>query len=183
MRLIQVGDVGAFELLYKRHGRAAFSLAKSIVRDFAMAEEVVQDAFLTLWRESLRYEPGRGSTRSWTLGIVRNRAIDTLRRKLRSERRETFVEGLYERQTGQDCTELEVARRDQVRTTWARLDVLPSEQQEVIKLAFLGELTNNEIAQALELPLGTVKGRMRLGLQKLHRAYDASPARVEQLAA
>lgn len=182
MRLLQGGHAEALELLYKRHGGAVFGLAYRIVGDFATAEEVVQDAFLMLWRKSVRYEPDRGSVRSWVLGIANNCAIDTLRRKLRFERGQVAGEDTYARQPGDDFTETEVVRRDLARATWAKLEVLPSEQQEVIKLAFLGELTNNEIARTLELPVGTVKGRMRLGLERLRGSFDRR-APLEELAA
>lgn len=176
------GDSGAFDLLYKRHGGVAFGLAYRIVRDFATAEEVVQDAFVTVWRDSLSYRPERGSARSWMLGIVHNRAIDTLRVKLRTQRGQLMAEHLHERQPAGDLTESELIGRAAARTTWEQLHSLPRAQQEVIKLAFLDDLTYGEIAQTLELPLGTVKGRMRLGLEKLRRSLD-SPARLDELVA
>ena len=180
MGLLQRGHAEALRPLHARHDGVAFALAYRIVGDSATAEEVVQDAFLTLWRECLRYEAERGTVRSWVLGIVHHRAIDTLRRKQRFERREA-VGDIHESQPGHDFTQFEVARRELVRQTWAELGSLPSEQQEVIKLAFLGELTSGEIAETLGLPLGTVKGRLRLGLQKLRKSVDTR-ARLEELA-
>lgn len=182
MRLLQGGDPDAFDLLYRRHGDAAFSLAYRIAGDFTMAEEIVQDAFVALWRESHTYRDGRGSVRSWMFGIVHHRAIDALRRHARSESRRTSAEGLADRRSSLAFPELEALRRDGARATWAELGSLPAAQQEVIRLAFQGGLTYNEIAELLGLPLGTVKGRMRLGLKKLRRSFDAPDSR-EELAA
>lgn len=167
MLLLKQGHTEALEVLYRRHGAMANSLAYRIVGDFATAEEVVQDAFVALWRESPSYEPERGSVRSWVFGIVHHRAIDTLRQKARTERRRTLVESLPERRCCHDTPELEVTRRDEARATWRELDVLPPSQRQVIELAFLGDFTCKEVAKLLELPVGTVKGRMRLGLAKM----------------
>jgi RNA polymerase sigma-70 factor (ECF subfamily) len=182
MLLLQRGHTEALEVLYRRHGGMATSLARRIVGDFATAEEVVQDAFLALWRESPRYEPGRGSVRSWVFGIVHHGAIDTLRRKARAERTRTVVEGLHEPRAYHDTPEVEVTRRDEARTTWEELHALPDKQRQVIELAFRDELTCEEVAKLLELPLGTVKGRMRLGLTKMRRSLGG-PARAEEVAA
>ncbi len=181
MLLLGQGHTEALEVLYRRHGGIATTFACRIVGDFATAEEVVQDAFVTLWRESPSYEPERGSVRSWVMGIVHHRAIDMLRRKARIERKGALVEDLHDRLACCEGPELEVARRDEARTTWAELHVLPESQRQVIELAFLGELTCKEVARLLELPLGTVKGRMRLGLAKMRRSLGG-PAREEAAA-
>lgn len=160
----------------------ATSLAHRIVGDLPTAEEVVQDAFFALWRECTRYESERGSVRSWVFGIVHHRAIDTVRRRTRAERRCAAATSLHETRRSHDTPELEVARRDEARTTWAELNVLPDKQRQVIALAFLADLTCKEVAQLLELPLGTVKGRMRLGLAKM-RCSLGSSARPEEVAA
>ena len=181
MLLLKEGHTDALEVLYRRHGGMATSLACRIVGDFATAEEVVQDAFVALWRESPSYAPERGSVRSWVFGIVHHRAIDTVRQRARAERKRTFVEGLPEPWSCHDTPELEITRRDEARTTWGELDVLPPSQRQVIELAFLGELTCKEVAKLLELPVGTVKGRMRLGLAKMRRSLGG-PARPEEVA-
>ena len=174
MLLLGEGRTEALEVLYRRHGGMATALAYRILGDFATAEEVVQDAFVALWRESSRYEPGRGSVRSWVLGIVHHRAIDTLRQRARAERKRAVVEGLHDPRGCHDTPELEVTRRDEARATWEELDVLPPSQRQVIELAFLGDLTCKEVAQLLELPVGTVKGRMRLGLAKMRRSLGGA---------
>src|SRR3954447_23824765 len=98
MQLVRQGDPRAFETVYDRHGGASFSLAYRMVGNRAVAEDVVQEAFLSIWRSRLRYESERGSVRSWVLGIVHHRTIDALRRNLVHDRRRTSAEGLEERQ-------------------------------------------------------------------------------------
>src|SRR5437764_5970771 len=97
MQLVQDGDARAFETIYDRHGGAAVSLAYRMVGSRAAAEDVTQEAFLSIWRSRLRYQPERGSVRSWVLGIVHHRTIDALRRNLVHERRRTTSEGMEER--------------------------------------------------------------------------------------
>jgi RNA polymerase sigma-70 factor, ECF subfamily len=167
MDLVADGDPRAFEAVYDRHGGAAFSLAYRMVGDRTIAEDVAQEAFLSIWRSRLRYQRERGSVRSWVLGIVHHRGIDALRRNLVHERRRASAEGIEERQEAPERTELEVARRDEARTVREAIDTLPDHQGQVIELAYFGGFTHSEIAEMLSMPLGTVKGRMRLGLEKL----------------
>jgi RNA polymerase sigma-70 factor (ECF subfamily) len=169
MQLVRGGDPRAFETVYDRHGGVAFSLAYRMVGNRTVAEDVVQEAFLSIWRSRLRYEPERGSVRSWVLGIVHHRTIDALRRNLVHDRRRTSDEGLEERHEAPERTDVEVARRDEARTVRAALDSLPDEQTKVIELAYFGGFTHVQIAEMLGMPIGTVKGRMRLGLEKLRR--------------
>ena len=182
MLLLKEGHTEALGVLHRRHGGMATSVAYRIVGDFATAEEVVQDAFVALWRECPSYEAERGSVRSWVLGIVHHRAVDSLRQRARAERKRASLEGLHEPRACHDTPELEVTRRDEARGTWEQLHLLPEDQRQVIELAFLGELTCKEVAKLLELPLGTVKGRMRLGLSKMRRSLGG-PARSEGVAA
>ena len=170
MRLVQGGDPRAFELVYDRHGGAAYSLAYRMVGNRLAAEDISQEAFLSIWRSRLRYEPDRGSVRTWVLGIVHNRAIDALRRNTGHERRRAGIEGIEERHEAPDRTEVEVARRDEARHVRAALEELPDDQVEVIELAYFGGFSHSEIADVLGMPMGTVKGRMRLGLEKMRRA-------------
>jgi RNA polymerase sigma-70 factor, ECF subfamily len=135
----------------------------------AVAEDVVQEAFLSIWRSRLRYESERGSVRSWVLGIVHHRTIDMLRRNLVHDRRRTDAEGIEERQESPERTDVEVARREEARSVRAALDTLPDQQTKVIELAYFGGFTHTQIAEMLEEPVGTIKGRMRLGLEKLRR--------------
>jgi RNA polymerase sigma-70 factor (ECF subfamily) len=167
MQLVRRGDAAAFECVYDRHSTAAFSLAYRMTGRRQTAEEVVQEAFLSLWRSGARYDRARGSVRTWVLGIVHNRAIDALRRATVHDRRRASDEGMEERFEAPDRTDAEVARREEAREVRAALDALPAEQGRVIELAYFGGFSHSEIAAMLEQPVGTVKGRMRLGLQKM----------------
>jgi RNA polymerase sigma-70 factor (ECF subfamily) len=169
MQLAGEGNPRAFELVYDRHGGAAFSLAYRMVGDRVTAEDITQEAFLSIWRSRLRYQPSRGSVRTWVLGIVHHRAIDALRRNLVHERRRGPAEGIEEREEAPERTEVEVARREDARTIRSALDSLPEEQSRVIELAYFGGFSHSQIAEMLEMPVGTVKGRMRLGLEKMRR--------------
>ena len=167
MQLVGEGSPRAFELLYDRHGGAAFSLAYRMVGDRVMAEDISQEAFLSIWRSRMRYDASRGSVRTWVLGIVHNRAIDALRRSMVHDRRRASDEGIEERFEARERTEVEAARRDEARDVRQALGTLPAEQWKVIELAYFGGFTHSEIAAMLDTPIGTVKGRMRLGLEKL----------------
>jgi RNA polymerase sigma-70 factor, ECF subfamily len=170
MQLVYRGNGDAFEVIYDRHADAAFSLAMRMCRQRSLAEDVVQEAFLSLWRSGARYDRTRGSVRTWTLGIVHNRAIDALRRKAVRDRGIVDEEGIEERLPARERTELEVARRDEAREIRDALLALPAEQSRVIELAYYGGMTHQEIAAMLDTPVGTIKGRMRLGLQKMRTA-------------
>ncbi|GAC1528186.1 MAG: sigma-70 family RNA polymerase sigma factor [Thermoleophilaceae bacterium] len=169
MRLVKDGSAKAFAAVYDRHGGAAFSLAYRMVGDRTVAEDVTQEAFLSIWRSRLRYEVERGSVRTWILGIVHHRGIDALRRNLVHDRRRASAEGLEEREEAPERTEVEVARREEARIVRDAIDTLPEQQVKVIQLAYFGGFTHTQIAEMLGMPIGTVKGRMRLGLEKLRR--------------
>jgi len=170
MQLVQRNDARAFEVVYERHSGAAFSLAYRMVGRGNVAEAVVQEAFLSLWRSGARYERTRGSVRTWVLGIVHHRAIDQLRRSSVHDKRRASDEGLDERIESGERTDTEVARRDEAATIRSAMDSLPAEQSHVIELAYFGGFTHTEIAEILGAPVGTVKGRMRLGLEKLRNS-------------
>jgi RNA polymerase sigma-70 factor (ECF subfamily) len=169
MQLVGDGEPRAFELLYDRHGGAAFSLAYRMVGKRVTAEDITQEAFLSIWRSRMRYDPSRGSVRTWVLGIVHNRAIDALRRGAVHDRRRETIEGVEERHEAPERTDVEVARREEARSVRTALDTLPAEQRHAIELAYFGGFSHSEIADLLGEPIGTVKGRMRLGLDKLRR--------------
>lgn len=176
MPLVARKDPRAFEVFYDRHGGAAYSLAHRIVGDPAGAEDVTQEAFLSLWRSRARYDPARGSVRAWTLGIVRNRAIDALRRESgRAPRLDFDDDAALESRPAPERTEAEALRRETARQVRGALGDLPSDQSRVIELAYFGGFTHSEISRMLDEPLGTVKGRMRLGLEKI-RAHFAEGA-------
>src|SRR3954469_12011983 len=176
MQLVRRGEAPAFEVLYDRHAGAAFSLAYRMVGKRSTAEDVVQEAFLAFWRANARYDRARGSVRTWILGIVHNRAIDALRRATVHDRRRASDEGIEERFAADERTEVEVARRDEAREVRTALDTLPADQLKVIELAYFGGFTHTEIAAMLEEPLGTVKGRVRLGLAKMRDQLTAQEA-------
>jgi RNA polymerase sigma-70 factor (ECF subfamily) len=167
MQLVRRGHAPAFEVIYERHSQAAFSLAYRMAGSRGMAEDVVQDAFLNIWRSGARYERTRGSVRTWVLGIVHHRAVDALRRSVVHERRRASDEGIEEHLETGERTDVEAARHEEAHTVRAALDHLPSEQSRVIELAYFGGFTHTEIATMLDTPVGTVKGRMRLGLEKM----------------
>jgi len=168
MPLISEKDAGAFEVFYDRHGAAAYSLAYRIVGERAAAEDVTQEAFVSIWRSGGRFDRARGSVRSWTLGIVRNRAIDLLRtRSSRTPKLGFDDEAALEQRPSGDLTDQEALRRETAEEVRGALGALPGEQSKVIELAYFGGFSQSEIAEMLSLPLGTVKGRMRLGLEKI----------------
>jgi RNA polymerase sigma-70 factor (ECF subfamily) len=167
MQYVRGGDARAFEVIYERHSAAAFSLAYRMMGTRAGAEDVTQDAFLSLWRSGARYDRSRGSVRTWVLGIVHHRAIDALRRATVHDRRRASDEGIEERFEARERTDLEAARREEAGTVRGALSSLPADQSQVIELAYFGGFTHTEIADMLDTPVGTVKGRMRLGLKKM----------------
>src|SRR5215211_1581245 len=131
MTLVDAKDSDAFAVIYDRHGGAAYSLAHRIVGEAGMAEDVTQEAFLSIWRSTARFDAARGSVRAWVLGIVRNRAIDALRRAA---------------QPAAQRTEAEAIRRETAGRLRQALGLLPHEQSQVIELAYFGGFSHSEIA-------------------------------------
>ncbi len=168
------GDADAFELIYDRHSTVAYSLAHRICGRRGLAEDVVQEAFLSLWHRRDRYEAGRGEVRSWLLQIVHNSAIDRLRRSDVHERRRASAEGIEDRLEAPDRPDEEVEQREQATVVRRVLEALPDEQRRVVELAYFCGLSHRQIAEKLEQPVGTVKGRMRLALLKLHGQLTAA---------
>jgi RNA polymerase sigma-70 factor (ECF subfamily) len=175
VHVVRGGDAAAFEVLYERHATAAFSLAYRMMGTRPGAEDVLQEAFLSMWRSNARYDRGRGSVRTWILGIVHNRAIDALRRSAPYERLRASDEGIGERFEAPERTEAEAARLVEADEVREALETLPADQSQVIELAYFGGFSHSEIADMLDTPIGTVKGRMRLGLQKM-RGRLSGPA-------
>jgi RNA polymerase sigma-70 factor (ECF subfamily) len=168
MSLIEAKDVEAFEVLYDRHGGVAYSLAYRIVGEQAAAEDVTQEAFISVWRSGARFDEARGSVRSWMLSIVRNRAIDTLRsRGGKAPKLTSDDDAILEQRPAAERTEAEAMRHETQSEVRGAIGELPEEQSKVIQLAYFGGFSQSEIAEMLAVPLGTVKGRMRLGLEKI----------------
>jgi RNA polymerase sigma factor (sigma-70 family) len=173
-RRVSNGDREAFDELYRRYGSAAYGLALRITAQQALAQEVTQDAFLALWRAPEAFDPGRGAFRSFFLSLVHHRAVDTVRREERLRRRAERASNL-EPVRGEDVADEVVegaylgVRRKEVREA---LTTLPPEQRQVIELAYFGGLTQTRIAEALGIPVGTVKTRTLAAMRKLRRALD-----------
>jgi RNA polymerase sigma-70 factor (ECF subfamily) len=167
MEKVAANDADAFEVVLERHSDAAFSLAYRICGRRSLAEDIAQEAFLSVWRSGARYDRARGSVRTWTLGIVHNRAVDALRRSGVHERRRASDEGIEETLQAPERTDGQAFDNAISHEIRGALGELPSEQRRVIELAYFGGFTHLEIASMLGTPVGTVKGRMRLGLHKL----------------
>jgi RNA polymerase sigma-70 factor, ECF subfamily len=177
MPLVHDGDPRAFAVVFDRHADAAFSLAYRMCGRRSMAEDVVQEAFLSLWRSGARYDRARGSVRSWVLGVVRNRAIDLFRRETVRTGQDVNAEGVVERIPGGEDVAQDAEKRENAHEVRVAMGGLPPDQRQVIELAYFGGFTHTQIAEMLQLPPGTVKGRMRLGLTKLRVALGG-PAEV-----
>jgi RNA polymerase sigma-70 factor, ECF subfamily len=162
----QVG-LGPLEALYEEYHRQALGIALRVLGNMAEAEEVVQEAFLAVWRSGHTYDAAKGSTRTWVLTLVRNRAIDVVRARQRRP-----VQPLADGVDPPDATDVQfqAALNVDAERVAEALQRLPREQREVIELAFSSGLTHTEIAAKLTLPVGTVKGRIRLGLDRLRMA-------------
>jgi RNA polymerase sigma-70 factor, ECF subfamily len=164
------GDVDALDVLYDRYARAVFSFAVRIVRDGRIAEEVLQEAFMRTWQQSGRFELNRGNYASWLLSITHNLAIDEVRKSQRRPQKADMVDITDVLRSEVDTTvNIEEAAeatelRETIRTAMSQL---PDAQRRTIELAYFEGLSQREIAAFLNEPLGTIKTRMRLGMQKL----------------
>lgn len=169
--LLAAGDSRAIESLYDRYGRFAFGLAFRMLNDRMAAEDVVQEAFVALWRHARSFDSSRGQLRSWLLRIVRNRAIDRLRGNATHREIANIDDAnLAVEDTAWDYVAAD-ADRTQVRSL---LNELPSGQRRAIELSYFGGLSQPEVAVTMRLPLGTVKSRQRLGLEKMRQALHAT---------
>lgn len=166
------GDHDAFEELYRRHRPRVLLQARGLCSDRELAEDVAQEAFISLWRSAHAYRPSRGTVGAWLSTTVRNRAIDAWRR---SSVRVVEVEAHDNVVGRQDhAADASAGFEDRARAL-SMLAQLPAAQKEVVFLAYFGELSHSEIATAAGVPLGTIKGRMRLGLDKLRSGLDEQP--------
>ena len=180
MHAIGRQEVKAFEALYDRYSRLVFSTAYRVLGDAHSAEDVVQDVFVRLWRNPERYVEERGRFLGWMLSVTRNRAIDEVRSRRRRPLNESQVGNPDDSGSLTDDTASEPASRemagaelvDQREMVRAALADLPKEQRLAIELAYYSGLTQAEIAERLATPLGTVKTRIRLGMQKMRVALE-----------
>ncbi|HET9720086.1 MAG TPA: sigma-70 family RNA polymerase sigma factor [Solirubrobacteraceae bacterium] len=172
--LMAAGSVEAFGELYDRYCDRAYRVARAVCRDDGHAEDAVQDAFLSVWRTRASYQSQRGPVAAWLLTTVRYRAIDLMRVNGKHLARRADEDQLEAHAAPGDVAE-RVIHRDETDRLKATLAMLPDAQKEVITLAYYGQLSHTEIAAHLGLPSGTVKGRMRLGLQKLRDTMERQP--------
>lgn len=167
MRQVAAGEIGGLETLYDRYHSMAYALALRITTETGLAEDVVQDSFLGVWRNASRYAEAKGSVRGWLLAIVRHRAIDAMRRQRASVAiGEEADEAVPTALTLPDIWP-EVAGRLDAEQIRRAMTALPPAQRDVIELAYFDGLTQREIAERTHAPLGTVKSRIRLGLASL----------------
>ena len=174
------GSPEAFEALYDRYGRLAYAIAIRVLSNESAAEEVVQDSFLAIWRKTLLYRADRGTVRSWLATVVRNRSIDRLRRDQRRDRYEITVEASAPQAAVSD-TWTEVAEALNRRQIRAAMYSLPVEQRQTLELAYWCGMSQREISDVMDVPIGTVKGRARLGLHKLRDALEGREEETWQL--
>lgn len=187
MEMVSGRDETALEALYDRYSGSAYALALRVVSDEGAAEEVVQDAFVSVWNRAETYDPSSGRLYSWLLAIVRNRAIDELRKPSTSRRKASQRTDLKDASEGivSDTAEgvgAEAAWISELRETVRHaVRKLPEEQREVIELAYLRGLSQREISERTKTPLGTVKTRTRLALGKLRRSLEPTIGRTVDL--
>ncbi|MEA2662596.1 MAG: hypothetical protein QOH08_2168 [Chloroflexota bacterium] len=164
-------DLSALAALYDRYGRLAYALAYRILGESAAAEDVVHDAYISAWRGAASYRRERGNPRGWLLSIVHHRAVDVLRRK--TAFRPAPLEVAEQRAADED-TAVMAEKNVEQQTVRLALQTLPEAQRRTIELAYFGGYTHVELAALMGVPLGTVKGRMRIGLQKMRRALEGT---------
>ncbi len=170
--LVENDNQQAFAVLYDRHSRPAFSLAYRLMGQRQAAEDLVQEVFLRVWRSTGSYRAERGSVRTWILSIVHHRGIDLLRSSASRRRTQDKVEASAEIVQPSEAFS-EAWRNSQGAQVRQALETLPPEQLKVLELAYFSGYTHVEIAEVLDLPLGTIKGRMRLGLKKIKDYFDS----------
>jgi RNA polymerase sigma-70 factor (ECF subfamily) len=169
--LVEAADAEAFATLYDRHSRAAFSLAYRMMGERQASEDLTQDAFLSVWRGASSYRVDRGSVRTWILSIVHNRGIDQIRSQASRCRTQERIEASAPRSQPSEAfaQTWRNSQRDQLREA---LDTHPPEQLKILELAYFSGYTHVEIYDLLDVPLGTMKGRLRLGLKKMRDYFD-----------
>lgn len=181
---VAAGDDRALEALYDRYTRIVYSMAYRVLSSAELAEDIVQETFWRVWRRSSTYQVGRGQVMSWIFGIAHNLAIDELRRQrvrpspVYETPERPILSEIEDQQSDVLGSALEQERRQLINEA---LGEIPDEQREVLELAYFSGLSQSEIADQLQKPIGTIKTRARLGLQKLRDILSARGLRVEDL--
>ena len=172
VELVAQKDAGALEALYERYGRAAYSLARRILTEETLAQDVVQEVFLSLWRDARRFDAGRGTVATYLLSMTHHRAVDVVRREENLRRWRTSDEGLELEADPKVRVEDEVLTSERRAEVRAALKELPAAQREALLLAYFGGYTQREVAALVGVPLGTVKTRMAAGMRKMKEALQ-----------
>jgi RNA polymerase sigma factor (sigma-70 family) len=174
VELVAQKDAGALEALYDRYGRASYSLARRILTDETLAQDVVQEVFLSLWRDARRFDAGRGTVATYLLSMTHHRAVDVVRREENLRRWRTSDEGLELEPDPKARVEDEVVTTERRAEVRAALSILPPAQREALLLGYFGGYTQREVAALVGVPLGTVKTRMAAGMRKMRETlHDA----------
>lgn len=165
-------DAAAFAMFYDRHAPMVFAFLCKMFTNRTEAEDVLQETFWQVWREACNYDSSRGSPVAWLVQIARSRGIDRLRQlRLKAQRDAGPLEDWHDKIQTQPTAEMTIATEDAHLAIHNEMDKLPLEQREAIMLAFFNGLTHQEISKRLLTPLGTIKTRIRLGMQKLYEAF------------
>lgn len=172
LRAIVDRDANALEELYGKYKGLSFSLAQRILNDWQASEEAVQDAYVAIWRRAQTYKPEGASVRTWILAITRNSAIDRLRREKRPRSNLPLLDGVLAESSSAKAMGM-IMDRDVMAKA---LGDLPVDQRSAIELAYFGGYSYPEIATALDVPVGTIKSRIRLALEKMRSAIKMEPA-------
>jgi len=178
VRRVAAGDRGAVGELYDRFRRPAFALARRVLGDDTLAEDVLQDVFLGIWRDPGAFDGSRGSVASWLLAMVHHKAVDAVRREESHRRRLARAEEDLALTTPTQDTDVAEAAFERVVAGRVRaaLHALPEAQREALTLAYYGGYTQREVAAITDTPLGTVKTRMLAGMRRLKDSLGATPA-------
>jgi RNA polymerase sigma-70 factor, ECF subfamily len=180
VELVAQKDAGALEALYERYGRPAYSLARRILTEETLAQDVVQEVFLSLWRDAQRFDAGRGTVATYLLSMTHHRAVDVVRREENLRRWRTSDEGLELEADPKVRVEDEVLTSERRAEVRAALGELPAAQREALLLAYFGGYTQREVAALVGVPLGTVKTRMAAGMRKMKAALRDAGSEEQQ---
>ena len=172
VELVAQRDAGALQALYERYGRPAYSLARRILSEETLAQDVVQEVFLSLWRDARRFDAGRGTVATYLLSMTHHRAVDAVRREEHLRRWRTSDQGLALEPDPDTRVEEEVEAKERRSEVRAALAELPPAQREAVTLAYFGGYTQREVAALTGVPLGTVKTRMAAAMRKLREALQ-----------